>query len=98
MLALRREGQTPANDFQRKVRQSKQRPEQFVRRPINIVINALGTDRLGPSPAFADVSSIPNICIARLKFDAEDSADAMQEHMVHLQASGFIPESWLSGL
>lgn len=89
---MRREGQTPANTFQRRVRQPKQSPEQFVQRLINIVISQ-GRDRLGPCPAFADVSSIPNICIARLKFDAEDSADAMQEHMVHLQASGFILES-----
>lgn len=60
---MRREGQTPANTFQRRVRQSKQSPEQFVRRLIKIVINALGTDRLGPSPAFADISSIPNISL-----------------------------------
>lgn len=64
---MRREGKTPF----RRVRQTKQSLEQFVQRLINIVISR-GTDRLGPSPAFADVSSIPNICIARLKFDAED--------------------------
>lgn len=59
---------------------------------INIASNALGTNRSGPTPAFADISSIPNICIVRLKFDAQDSADAMQEHMGHIQASGFIAE------
>lgn len=59
---------------------------------MNAASNALGTNRSGPSPAFADISSIPNICLLRLKFDAEDSADAMQEHVVHTQASGFIAE------
>lgn len=58
--------------------------------PINIARNALGTNKSGPSPAFADIPSIPNICVVRLQFDAEASADAMQEHMVHIHASGFM--------
>lgn len=36
-VSLGREGQTPANTFQRRVRQIKQSSEQFVQRLINIV-------------------------------------------------------------
>lgn len=36
--------------------------------------------------------SPPNVRIVRLKLDAEASANALREHVVHTQALGFLAE------
>lgn len=58
---------------------------------INIPSNALGMNRSGP--ALRLLMSPPNICVVRLKLDAEASANALQEYVVHAQALGFLAES-----